>query len=137
LAQAQDATVFGLEEPDQNCRAVAFLFHYSAVITDAAIAGLGLSGERRVNFRVPQPSTGWLQHPDQLKWAAFEVRQAFELAVQCFPRAEAWHVFYAGPAPVAVAVGQQINPTMCPRVQLYEYRHKEIPPYRASIVLGG
>ena len=66
-----------------------------------------------------------------------QMQGAFELAVQCFPHAEAWHVFYAGPAPVAVAIGQQINPTMCPRVQLYEYRHKEIPPYRASIRLGG
>jgi hypothetical protein len=136
-APAHDIMVSGLEETDQNCRAVAFLFHYSAVITDTAITGLGLRGERRVDFRVPQPSTAWLQHPDQLKWAAFEARQAFELVVQCFPHAEAWHVFYAGPAPVAVAVGQQINPTMCPRVQLYEYRHKEIPPYRASILLGG
>jgi hypothetical protein len=56
--------------------------------------------------------------------------------MQVFPRARLWHLFYAGPAPVAVAVGQQINPTMYPPVQLYEYRHKENPRYRSSIRLG-
>jgi hypothetical protein len=134
---AQDITVSGLDKEDRSCRAVAFLFHLSAIVTDPAIAGLGLSLERRIDFRVPQPSTGWLQHPEQVKWAGFEARRAFERAVQLFPEAEAWHMLYAGPAPVAVTVGQQINPTMCPRVQLYEYRHKETPPYRTSILLTG
>jgi hypothetical protein len=36
-----------------------------------------------------------------------------------------------------VALGQQLNHTMCPKVQLYEYRHKGEPPYRPSILLGG
>jgi hypothetical protein len=134
---AQDIIVSGLEEEDRKCRAVAFLFHYTAVITDAEIMGTAVPVERRVDFRVPQPSTGWLQHPEQMKWVAFEARRAFERAIQLFPHAKAWHVFYAGPAPVGVAIGQQINPTMCPRVQLYEYRHKETPSYRASILLEG
>ena len=41
----------------------------------------------RVDFRVPSPSTGWLQHPDQLNWAALEARRAFERAMQLAPRA--------------------------------------------------
>jgi hypothetical protein len=135
-APAPDVAVSGLDREDRSCRTVALLFHLSAVVTDAAIAGLGLSLERRVDFRVPQPSTAWLQHPEQVKWVGFEARWAFERAVQLFPQAEAWHVFYAGPAPVAVVVGQQVNPTMCPRVQLYEYRHKETPQYRARILLA-
>jgi hypothetical protein len=115
-APAQDITVSGLDEEDQNCRVVAFLFHYSAIITEAAISGVGATMERRVDFRVPRPSTTWLQHPDQIKWPALEARQTFERAVQLFPNAYTWHIFYAGPAPIAVALGQQINPTMCPRV---------------------
>jgi hypothetical protein len=54
-----------------------------------------------------------------------------------FPRAPEWRFFFAGPAPLGVAVGQQINPTMYPPVRLHEYRHKEIPRYRPSILLGG
>jgi hypothetical protein len=71
-----------------------------------------------------------------VKWVAVEARQAFERAVQLFPGATRWHIFYAGPAPVAVAIGQQLNPTMCPRIQLYEYSLKDAEPYRVSVCLG-
>jgi hypothetical protein len=57
--------------------------------------------------------------------------------MQLFPACELWYVLYAGPAPVGVAIGQQLNPTMYPPVQLFEYRHKESPRYRASILLTG
>ena len=79
--------------------------------------------------------TGWLQHSDQLHWAAFEARRAFERVMQLLPSAVEWHLFYAGPAPLAIVVGQQLNPTMYPVIQLYEYRHKESPRYRPSIRL--
>jgi len=134
-AAVPDITVSGLDREDGTSRSVAFLFHYTAIVTDSAIDRLGISSAPRIDFRVPNPSTGWLQHPEQMKWAALEARRAFERAVQRYPRAETWNIFYAGPAPIAVAVGQQLNPTMCPAVQLHEYRHKESPPYRASILL--
>jgi hypothetical protein len=60
----------------------------------------------------------------------------FEAAMRKFPGAKKWHFFFAGPAPVGVAIGQQINPTMFPSVQLYEFRFKESPQYRASIELA-
>jgi hypothetical protein len=133
---AQDLAVSGLDGADSRSRSVSFFFHLSAEITDTVLAGLREVLDKRVDFRVPHPSTAWLQHPDQIKWFAFEARQAFERAVQLYPGATVWHLFYAGPAPVAVALGQQMNPTMCPQVQLYEYRHREEPPYKASIRLG-
>jgi hypothetical protein len=136
-APAQDLVVSGLDDRDESCRSVAFAFHLSAEITDAALAGLDDVFDRRVDFRIPRPSTAWLQHPDQIKWLSIEARQAFERAMLLYPGASIWHVFYAGPAPGAVALGQQLNPTMCPQVQLYEYRHREEPAYRASIRLGG
>jgi hypothetical protein len=89
-----------------------------------------------VDFRIPNPSTAWLQHPEQLKWVTQEVRRAFEHATQQFPDAKEWNLFYAGPAPLAVAIGQQLNPTMFPPTQLYEFRAKEQPRYKASIRLG-
>jgi hypothetical protein len=52
------------------------------------------------------------------------------------PCAADWRLLYPGPAPLAVAIGQQLNPTMYPRDQLYEYRLKEQPRYRPSIRLG-
>jgi hypothetical protein len=136
-APAQNITVSGLDEEDPDCHVVTFLFHFSAVIVDEALAEIAESPDRRVDFRVGIPSTAWLQHPDQVRWAAVEARQGFERAMQLFPACELWRVLYAGPAPVGVAIGQQLNPTMYPPVQLYEYRHKETPRYRSSILLTG
>jgi len=134
---AEDVAVAGLSDGDVESRMVTFLFHLSAVITDADIAGLVEPVGRRIDIRVGTPSTSWLRHPDQVGWVAASARQAFEQAVRDFPACQLWRILYAGPAPVAVAIGQQINPTMYPRVQLYEYRHKETPRYRPSILLGG
>lgn len=136
LAPAQDIVVAGLDGKPQTCRAATFVFHYSATITDDVLTEAAAPLEFRVDFRVPEPSTGWLRHPDQLTWAAVEARRAFERAMQLVPDATAWHLFYAGPAPLAVAIGQQLNPTMYPAIQLYEYRHKESPRYKPSIRLG-
>ena len=132
---AQDIVVSGFDGAAPHIRAATFVFHYSAAITDAVLAESGAPLDFRVDFRVPAPMTGWLQHSDQLHWAAFEARRAFERVMQLLPSAVEWHLFYAGPAPLAIVVGQQLNPTMYPVIQLYEYRHKESPRYRPSIRL--
>lgn len=137
LAPAQDITVTGLDAAQPRASAATFAFHYSASVTDDVLAEAIAPLDFRVDFRVPAPTTAWLQHPDQLTWAALEARHAFERTMQLAPHAEVWHLFYAGPAPLAVAIGQQINPTMYPAVQLYEYRHKEARRYKPSIRLGG
>jgi hypothetical protein len=136
LAPAQDIIVSGLDGGRQRSHAATFLFHYSAAITDDVLIEAGAPLDFRVDFRVSQPSTGWLQHPDQLIWAALEARRAFERTMQLAPDAAEWLIFYAGPAPLAVAIGQQLNPTMYPPIQLYEYRHKESQRYKPSIRLG-
>jgi hypothetical protein len=133
---AQDIVVSGLDGDASQESAATFVFHYSAVITDETLIEANAPLGFRVDFRITEPNTGWLLHPDQLSWAAQVARRAFERAMQLLPNAKTWHIFYAGPAPLAVAIGQQLNPTMYPRTQLYEYRHKEIPRYRQSIVLG-
>jgi hypothetical protein len=136
LAPAQDIVVSGLDGEPHRGRAATFAFHYSAAITDDVLIEAAAPLDFRVDFRVPQPSTAWLHHPDQLTWAALEARRAFERAVHLAPDAAEWHLFYAGPAPLAVAIGQLLNPTMYPpAIQLYEYRHKESPRYKPSIRL--
>jgi hypothetical protein len=50
-------------------------------------------------------------------------RELFEDCINFRPSAQKWHLFYAGPAPGGVIVGQELNPTMTPPVQLYEFSH--------------
>jgi hypothetical protein len=135
MPPAYDIVVSGFDGAAPHIRAATFVFHYSATITDAALAESNAPLDFRVDFRAPVPTTDWLQHPDQLHWTATETRRAFERAMELLPSVAEWHLFYAGPAPLAVAIGQQLNPTMYPAIQLYEYRHKEAPRYKPSIRL--
>ena len=134
---AQDLSVSGPENDLTGARAVTFLFHLTAPIIDEVLIEIGTPLNARVDFRVATPSAAWLQHPEQLKWLAQAARSTFERAMQKCPQAKEWHLFYAGPAPAAVVIGQQLNPTMYPPTQLYEFRAKERPRYKASIRLGG
>jgi hypothetical protein len=77
---------------------------------------------------VPDLSTGWLKTKTQLDELARKAREVFEAAAIRYPTSPCWHILYAGPAPGGVVVGQQLNPTMIPKVQLYEFqRPRHIP----------
>lgn len=130
-----DLTVDGIDETQTNAHALAFLFHLSAEITADALDGALPDGTASINIRVPQPSTSWLRDPEQLNWVALAARNAFERAITTFSRAKEWHIFFAGPAPAGVAIGRQLNPTIYPPTQLYEYRRNLAPRYRPSIRL--
>ena len=131
-----DIRVTGADCEVRDANAVTFAFHFSAIVTDEVLVEAGAQLDCRIDIGVETPSTTWLQHPEQLTRVVAATRRAFEAAMRLYPRALWWHLFYAGPAPLAIAIGQQINPTMYPAVQLYEYRHKEVPRYRPSIALG-
>jgi hypothetical protein len=116
-----------------------FLFELSAPIDASEL--LESTTEDRAAYRcsVPDPSTGWLKSKTQLDELARKTREMFEAAAISYPRSPCWHILYAGPAPGGVVVGQQLNPTMIPKVQLYEFqRPRHIPsvtitPHDSSI----
>ena len=107
---------------------VFFLFELTAPI-DASELLEGTGGDRAVyQCSVPDLSTGWLKSKTQLDELARKAREAFEAAAIRYPSSPRWHILYAGPAPGGVVVGQQLNPTMIPKVQIYEFqRPRHIP----------
>jgi SMODS-associated and fused to various effectors sensor domain len=105
-----------------------FLFELSAPIDASEV--MESTGKDRAVYRcsVSDRSTGWLKSKAQLDELARKAREMFEAAAIRFPTSPRWHIFYAGPAPGGVVVGQQLNPTMVPTVQLYEFqRPRHIP----------
>lgn len=101
---------------------IIFMFELSANIDVAPLLSV-TPDATLVRVSVPSPSTHWLQHPDQLRRLGFVARDVFEDALQRSSASTTWHLLYAGPAPGAIKVGQQLNPTMTPKTQLYEYTH--------------
>lgn len=124
------ATLNSPESPSD----VAFLFELSATIDRERVTAILPARTHVVAVSVQTPRTSWLQSPRQLIDLARAAREIFEDAMAICPGAARWHVFYAGPAPGAVAVGQQLNPTMTPPVQFYEFRH---PNHIPSVLIGG
>ena len=121
------------EESSSPSADVLFTFEFTAPI-DVSLVRAKIGGEQAV-FRcsVPDPSTAWLRSKRQLDELARKAREMFEVASTRYPQSDRWHIFYAGPAPGAVVVGQQLNPTMIPTVQLYEFQR---PNHIPSIFLG-
>lgn len=111
-------SVEGCTDPEE----VLFVFELSASV-NAEPVKMSLRTPSVVRIAVDSPSTRWLRHPQQLRDLGRLSRDAFECALARSSPSSGWHILYAGPAPGAVIVGQQLNPTMTPRVQLYEYVH--------------
>lgn len=107
---------------------VFFLFQLTASVDVSAVRA-SVGGEQALfECSVPDPSTMWLKAKSQLDELARKAREMFEVASTRFPKSRLWHIFYAGPAPGAIAVGQQLNPTMVPAIQCYEFqRPNHIP----------
>jgi hypothetical protein len=107
---------------------IFFLFELSAPVD--ALETFKSRGKDCAVYRcsVPDLSTGWLKSKAQLDELGRKAREMFEAAAIRYPASPRWHIFYAGPAPGGVVVGQQLNPTMIPEVQLYEFqRPRHIP----------
>ena len=90
-----------------------------------------------IDLEVAEPDVLWLQEPGQLT----ELRKAFREVLKNirngFPDCSRIHLFYAGPAPGAVALGQSINPTMNPPVVTYDYDYNRTPRYEEALTLSG
>jgi hypothetical protein len=109
-----------------------FLFQLTAPI-DAEGVRMSIGGEHAIyECSVANPSTAWLTSKAQLDELARKAREMFEIAAVRYPQSGRWHILYAGPAPGAVVIGQQLNPTMVPVVQCYEFQR---PTHIASIAI--
>lgn len=117
----------------ESCPEVFFLFHLSAQIDASAIRARVGGSQAVFECSVPNPSTSWLRSKAQLDELARKSRDTFEIAADRYPRTTRWHILYAGPAPGAVVVGQQLNPTMVPATQFYEFQR---PTHISSILTG-
>lgn len=90
-----------------------------------------------IDLQVQDPDVLWLGNPEQLTELQESFRRALKNIRRKAPRCRKIHLFYAGPAPGAVAVGRSINPTMNPPVVTYDYLHNRSPRYERAVTLSG
>jgi len=137
-ADEPEIQVYGTpDESKDEAEDLAIRFCLSARVTDDQIAALDHEFACTITVSVPSPSTSWLTQQKQLHRISSIARQVFESCADRFPNCRRWHLFCAVPAPVAVSIGQQLNLTMTPAIQLYEFNRALIPSYQPSLEIGG
>jgi hypothetical protein len=135
-ASPHGLTVSGLpSKRTERVGDIAICFNLSARIQHADIPIRRKSLLHTIEVSVDDPSVHWLKSADQLEALGEIATKVFASLLHHFPNAVRWQLFFAGPAPGAVKVGQQLNPTMTPPTQLYEFNRAETPRYRPSILL--
>ena len=112
---------------------VYFVFSLSATVDVSCLQRTNADKVTTFIIKTPTPSTSWLQERAQLRELGRLARDVFERAAEMHPNSLLWHIYFAGPAPGAVVIGQQLNPTMIPPVQLYEFAGQQHVP---SIAIG-
>ncbi|WP_342379507.1 SAVED domain-containing protein [Myxococcus stipitatus] len=101
--------------------------------TDAQAGAPGAA--HHVEIHVPEPSKTWLCSGARLRAAAKQIHDTLAALRDRFPECTRVHVFAAVPTPVAIALGQAVNPRMDPPVALYEYSRQRSPRYRYALTL--
>lgn len=125
------------DEPNTTVEDVCVRFSFSAIVSDEDVAGVRREEAATVEMSVDDPDRLWLRHPSQLDALRKRYRQLWKRIRRGFRSVERIHVFYAGPAPGAVALGQSYNPRMEPALLLYEYSRSSSPRYEHVLTLGG
>jgi len=85
-----------------------------------------------VDLTVPHPNVMWLLRPEQLLELSSRFREVLHAVEKYIPEVQRIHLFYAGPTPGAIALGQAINPRMAPPTLLYQYQR---PRYKHVLTL--
>jgi len=76
------------------------------------------------SLSVKNPSVNWLQSLNQLHLVCREYRRLFEKITEIHKNSEI-NLFYAGPIPVAIFLGQIFNPRIYPPLVIYNWQKNE------------
>lgn len=89
-----------------------------------------------IDLVVDNPSVFWLENEKQVFQVGDSFREILDGIRKYYPGCKAIHLFYAGPTPIAIRMGQQINPNMNPKVITYQYKQSGRAKYSKAIVLN-
>lgn len=119
----------------QDACEVTLSVSISARVTEADAKAGAPTAAHHVELLVPDPSKTWLSSGARLRAATKQIRETLAAIRERFPECSRVHVFAAVPTPIAIALGQAVNPRMDPPIALYEYSRRRTPRYRFALTL--
>lgn len=106
---------------DDRAGEVCVLVSLSAQIQPLQVAAWTKDALGTIEVSVADPDTRWLKRPEQLEVLDGRLRDVWKGTRRAWPNCSRIHLFYAGPAPGAVAIGRTINPRMTAPVATYQF----------------
>lgn len=119
----------------QDACEVTLRISISARVSEADAKAGAPAAEHHVELHVPEPSKTWLSSGPRLRAVTTQIRETLAALRDRFPECTKVHVFAAVPTPVAIALGQAVNPRMDSPIALYEYSRQRSPRYRYALTL--
>lgn len=110
--------------------AVTLRLSISYEITSDIIAGLVPHPLAEIHLRLPQPHLDPITSDKQLQVYSAAFRTVLDAIHHYLPNTHSIHLFYAGPACLALNLGRQISKTIHPRMLVYNYLAQANPPYQ-------
>ncbi|MDM5196527.1 SAVED domain-containing protein [Fictibacillus enclensis] len=83
-------------------------------------------------FEIKDPGVTRVVYRDDVKKIQSKVKKEVEQLLQEHDY-DKIHLFYAGPAGLAIEIGRGINPNMWPEVYVYDHKKREIPRYQYAL----
>ncbi len=89
----------------------------------------------QIDIFVDNPNLEWIRSHQQVDLLAGIFRKTLAELRNNIPHCQSIHLFLAVPAPIALVIGQQLNPRMNPPIHLYEYSKQGSPRYELALTL--
>ena len=114
---------------------IAIRISISSLVWEHEVAEVAPGLPLQVHMYVDRPSLTWIRSEAQVERFTTVFRDVLGDIREKVPRCKGIHLFFAGPAPIVLAAGQQVNPRMNPPVHLYEYSQQTTPRYTYALTL--
>lgn len=101
---------------------------------DDVAAVVDLDHADHLDIRLKDPGMDRVLYREDVNYFASIFKRQVEQALGQ-ARYDEVHLFYSGPAGLAVRMGQAINTNMWPKVNLYHFRYRETPRYQHALTV--
>lgn len=121
----------GTSTPD-----VVIKFGISYKVLDVDVDSVVSSPMLKIDLSLASPTRDIVRNIEQLEEYAKTFRNVLDEIHNLYTHVNCVHVFYAGPVSLALRCGQQISPTIHPKVLVYNYTNHDSPKYKWGVCVN-
>lgn len=133
LDSNEDLSLTVTKEIKENSE-LAILVSVSGIVKSKSVEGTLEKDFDFISFEVDNPGLKRILYRDDVIKIQSSIKAEVEKLLQKYDY-EKIHLFYAGPAGLAIEIGRGINPTIWCEVNLYQYNNRTNPKYQYALTI--